>query len=66
VGVPLVLHDGIFGETLRNGLAVTAVCGEVSGDGFWQLSDFVACFIFVSFSLLFCSALSNGGMFRRQ
>ena len=36
VSVALVLHDGIFSETLRNGLAVTAVCGEVSGDGFWQ------------------------------
>src|SRR5262249_44610579 len=36
VSVPLVLHDGIFSETLRNGFAVTAVCGEVSGDGFWQ------------------------------
>lgn len=36
VGMPLVLHGGVFGEALRNGLTVTAVCGEVGGDGFWQ------------------------------
>ena len=39
VGVPLVLHDGIFGEALRNGLAVAFVCGEIGGDGFWQIES---------------------------
>jgi hypothetical protein len=36
VGLPLVLHDGILSETLRNGLAVSPVCSEVSRDGLWQ------------------------------
>src|SRR5258708_12129501 len=40
VGVPLVLHDGIFSETLRERLAVTFVCGEVGGDLFWQVERF--------------------------
>src|SRR2546425_5378584 len=40
VGVPLVLHDGIFSETLRERLAVTFVCGEVGGDGFRQVERF--------------------------
>src|SRR5947208_2320589 len=40
VGVPLVLHDGIVSETLRDGLAVTPVCGEVGGDLFWQVERF--------------------------
>src|SRR5438093_7376469 len=40
VGVPLVLHDGIFSQTLRERLAVTFVCGEVGGDLFWQVERF--------------------------
>ena len=36
VSMPLILHDGIFSEASRNGLAVTAVSGEVGCDGFWQ------------------------------
>ena len=35
VGVSLVLHDGIFNETLRERLAVTFVRGEVRGDRRW-------------------------------
>src|SRR3989442_15097150 len=40
VGVPLVLHDGIFSEALRERLAVTFVGGEVGGDLFWQVERF--------------------------
>jgi len=29
-------HDGIFSEAPRNGLAVTAFCGEVGCDRFGQ------------------------------
>ena len=37
MGVALVLHDGIFSEALRNGIAITFVGGEVGGDGVWQV-----------------------------
>ena len=37
VGVSLILHDGIFSETLRERFAVIFVRREVGRDGFWQI-----------------------------
>ena len=37
VGVSLILHDGIFSETLRERFAVIFVRCEVGRDGFWQI-----------------------------
>jgi hypothetical protein len=68
VVVPLVLHDGIFSEASRNGLAITAVCGEVGGDGFWKTEVIL---LLVSYSCpfwlvhLFCS-LKLWECFRHQ
>src|SRR6185436_13982339 len=44
VGMPLVLHSGVFSKAVRNGLAVTPVCGEVGGNGFWQAERFCCLF----------------------
>src|SRR5262245_4131386 len=55
VNVPLVLHDGIFGKALRNGLSSLLVDDEVGGDGFWQIELHVRLLV-AGDSLLKCSS----------
>jgi hypothetical protein len=39
VGVSLILDNRIAREALRNGLAISRVCGEIGGDGYWQMES---------------------------
>lgn len=40
VGVAFILHHGVFRETLRDGLDVSFVGGEIGGDRFGQVESF--------------------------
>src|SRR5258705_11039134 len=39
VRLAFVPHDGVFSETPGKGFAVTSICGEIDGDGFWQMDS---------------------------
>src|SRR5258707_12453895 len=39
VGVPFILHDGLFGEALRKGLSVALIGGEKGGEGVWEIES---------------------------